>query len=307
MARVLLVEDSPTQAIEMRMLLEAGSHTVHHVGNGKVALEYLESHPIELVVTDLDMPEMNGLDLVRNMQLNFEHIPAVLVTAKGSEELASRALQQGAAGYVPKNHLSTLLNDTIVDVLGVFRTDTSFSKLISTLTENTFKFDMPNDASLISPLIGLLMQVASGMEVASGTELVRLGTAVEHAIVNAMFRGNLELGPSVTPSHRAIVYDDATSDLIERRKVSEPYAGRRVYVEATATKTHIRFLVRDDGNGFDIAKVPRRDECQKLDTESGRGLVLMQCFTDELNFNITGNEVEMIKRFGAVKPQNGKS
>ena len=297
MARVLLVEDSPTQAIEMRLLLEEGRHEVHHVANGKVALDFLGAHAIELVVTDLDMPEMNGLELVRNMQLDFEHIPAVLVTAQGSEELASRALQQGAAGYVPKNHLGALLNDTIVDVLGVIKTDSSFAKLISTLTENTFKFDLPNDATLISPLVGLLMQVMSGMDVAGGTALVRLGTAIEHAVVNAMFRGNLELGPSVTPSHRALVYDDATTALIEKRKITEPYADRRVHVEATATKTEIRFLVRDDGNGFDISKVKQKGEVQKLDTESGRGLVLMQSFTDEMNFNVTGNEVEMIKRF----------
>ena len=43
------------------------------------------------------------------------------------------------------------------------------------------------------------------------------------SLVNAMYRGNLALGPSVTPAHRAIVYDDATTNLIETRKQSEPY------------------------------------------------------------------------------------
>lgn len=296
MAKVLLVEDSPTQAIEIKKLLEEGAHSVRHVGNGKQALDCLQNEVIEIVVTDLEMPEMNGLELVEAMKLDFPHIPAVLVTARGSEELASKALQKGAAGYVPKNHLQNMLNDSIIDVLGVIRTDASFSKLIQTLQKNEFVFDLPNDAELISPLIGLLMQVISGMDLIAGSELVRMGVAVEHAVVNAIYRGNLELGPSVTPAHRAIVYDGATTDLIERRKTSDPYQTRRVFVDATASKEEIRILVRDQGKGFDTSTVPGPGDSKVLDTETGQGLVLMASFTDELVFNDMGNEVTLIKR-----------
>ncbi len=52
----MLVEDSPTQAVEIRMLLEEGAHQVMHVANGRLALDVLEREPIELVVTDLEMP-----------------------------------------------------------------------------------------------------------------------------------------------------------------------------------------------------------------------------------------------------------
>jgi CheY-like chemotaxis protein len=296
MAKVLLVEDSPTQAVEIRLLLEEGAHQVLHVSNGRQAMEVLEEHPVEIVVTDLEMPEMNGLELVEAMKMDFSHIPAVLVTARGSEELASQALRRGAAGYVPKNHLQALLNDTITDVLGVIRTDASFAKLIRTLQRNEFVFDLPNDAGLISPLIGLLMQVIAGMDLIGGAELVRMGVALEHALVNAMYRGNLELGPSVTPPHRAIVYDDATSDLIERRRNSPPYRDRLVHVDAIAGKDEIRITVRDEGKGFDVSQVPRAINPKALDSESGRGLVLMASFTDQLIFNDTGNEVTLIKK-----------
>jgi CheY-like chemotaxis protein len=296
MAKLLLVEDSPTQAVEIRMLLEEGSHDVMHVANGQLAMEVLDQEPIELVVTDLEMPVMNGLELVEAMKVDFEHIPAILVTARGSEELASKALQKGAAGYVPKNHLQALLNDTITDVLGVIRTDASFAKLIKMLRKNVFVFDLPNDAELISPMVALLMQVIAGMELIGGTELVRMGVALEHALVNAMYRGNLEVGPSVTPPHRAIVYDDATTDLIEKRKSTAPYKDRIVHVDASASKEEIRILVRDEGKGFNTADLPGPGDPKVLDTESGRGLVLMVSFTDELIFNDTGNEVTLVKR-----------
>ncbi|MGI9472250.1 MAG: response regulator, partial [Rubripirellula sp.] len=295
MAKVLLVEDSPTQAVEIRMLLEEGSHDVTHVANGRKAIDVLQDQPVELVITDLEMPEMNGLELVQAMRMDFEHVPAVLVTARGSEELASKALQIGAAGYVPKDHLQTLLNDTITDVLGVIRTDASFAKLIQTLQKNVFVFELPTDSQLISPLIGLLMQVISGMDLLSGSGLTRLGVAIEHAVVNAMYRGNLDLGPSVTPQHRAIVYDDATTNLIENRKSSDPYKDRMVFVEASATKTEIRVTIRDEGKGFNTSEIPGADDPKVLDTESGQGLVLMSSFTDELIFNDVGNEVTLVK------------
>lgn len=296
MAKVLLVEDSPTQAVEMRMLLEEGSHEVRHAANGRIALDVLAQETLDIVVTDLEMPEVNGLQLVETMRADFAHVPAILVTARGSEELAAEALQKGAAGYVPKNHLQSLLNDTIVDVLGVIRTDASFAKLISTLTRNVFEFEMPNDSELISPLVGLLMQVVSGMDLISGADMNRLGVAIEHALVNAMFRGNLQLGPSVTPPHHAIIYDDATSDLIERRKNESPYKDRKIFVHATASKDEIRVVIRDEGNGFDTSKVPATVDPDLFAAESGKGLVLMKSFADELTFNESGNEVTMVKK-----------
>jgi hypothetical protein len=124
-----------------------------------------------------------------------------------------------------------------------------------------------------------------------------MGTAIEHAVINAMFRGNLELGPSVTPSHRALVYDGATSDLIEKRKTSDPYQSRTVYVEATISKTDFRVLIRDQGKGFNTSKASAKMDLVASDGESGHGLILMRSFTDELTFNESGNEVTLLKRF----------
>ena len=74
--------------------------------------------------------------------------------------------------------------------------------MIQTLKRNTFEFTLPNDPELISPLVGLVTQVVAGMQLLPGMELVRYGSAVEHAIANAMFRGNLELSRQDTPTVR---------------------------------------------------------------------------------------------------------
>lgn len=302
MAKVLLVEDSPTQAVEITMLLEQAEHDVRHVANGKLGLQLLETDSLDVVVTDLQMPELNGLELVQAMRLDFAHVPAILITGQGSEALAAEALQKGAAGYVPKTRMRDLLNDTITDVLGVIRSDASYSKLIATLTKNVFVFEMPNDPELVSPLVGLLMQVISGMKLLGGMELVRLGVAVEHAVYNGMFRGNLELRRDETPCPHAAIYDQATNAVVEARKKETPYNDRTVHVEAIASEHAIRIVIRDQGPGFDTSRLPEAGDPAILDSEGGQGLVLMTSFVDQLWFNDKGNEVTLVKRCSKVSP-----
>jgi len=305
MAKVLLVEDSLTQAVEMTMLLETAHHEVVHVVNGLQGLEALGAGSPDVVITDLQMPEMNGLQLVETMRSDFSHIPSILVTEYGSEELAADALRRGAAGYVPKTRLKELLNDTIVDVLGVFRTDASYSKLISTLRKNVFIFDLPNDPSLISPLVGLLMQVSAGMELLPSIDMVRLGIAIEHAVANAMIHGNLELSRQDCPSHHDLVHEGCSSEAMKRRQKESPYKDRVVHVEATASHHAIRVEIEDQGKGFDTSIAPRAGQLDsaelaelagKLNDTPHRGLTLIASFVDQMLFNETGTEVTLIKR-----------
>jgi len=302
MAKILLVEDSPTQAAQITMLLEAAEHDVVHASNGRLALDHLRHQSIDVVITDLEMPELNGLQLVEVMRDDFSHIPSILVTGHGSEELASEALQLGAAGYVPKNRMNELLNNTIIDVLGVIRTDASYAKLISTLRKNVFVFDLPNDPMLISPLVGLLMQVSSGMELLPSIDMVRLGIAVEHAVGNAMLHGNLGLTAVEFPSHHDVAREGKTSPAMQQRLQQSPYRDRTVRVEAIAAIEEIRITITDQGNGFDTSIVPEKGRLDPMtmsedaDAPRGQGLILMASFVDELVYNDKGNEVTLVKR-----------
>jgi len=305
MAKVLLVEDSLTQAVEITMLLESAHHEVVHVVNGRQGLEALGAGSPDVVITDLQMPELNGLQLVERMRADYSHVPSILVTEYGSEELAADALRRGAAGYVPKTRMQELLNDTIVDVLGVFRTDASYSKLISTLRKNVFVFDLPNDPSLISPLVGLLMQVSAGMGLLPSIDMVRLGIAIEHAVANAMIHGNLQLSRQECPSHHDLVHEGHASEAMKRRANESPYRDRVVHVEATASHHAVRIEVKDQGKGFDTSIAPRAGELDAtelaklagtLNDTPHRGLTLIASFVDQLLFNESGTEITLIKR-----------
>ena len=89
--------------------------------------------------------------------------------------------------------------------------------------------------------------------------------------------------------------------LVQERTSVAPYAGRKLEVTVEVTPTSGRFVIRDQGPGFDPAKLPDPTDPENLEKVSGRGLLLMRTFMDEVAFNETGNQVTMIKRCPTVE------
>jgi anti-sigma regulatory factor (Ser/Thr protein kinase) len=84
--------------------------------------------------------------------------------------------------------------------------------------------------------------------------------------------------------------------LLEDRASAEPYCSRRIRVSARFDRNEARFTVADDGPGFDPGELPDPRAAQNLERLSGRGVLLMRTFMDEVSFNDRGNVVTMVKR-----------
>src|SRR5205807_817483 len=94
MSRILVAEDSSTQALQIQLLLEEAGFVVETAANGQEALQAIRRDPPDLVLTDLDMPGMNGLELVETLRREHSSLPVILITQYGSEEIAVQALQK---------------------------------------------------------------------------------------------------------------------------------------------------------------------------------------------------------------------
>jgi two-component system response regulator AtoC len=100
MARVLLVDDEPSVRAALRELVQSRGWEPLVAGSGAEALELVDR--ADAVVTDFSMPEMDGMELLRAVRERDESLPVILLTARGSERLAVRAMKAGAYEYVPK-------------------------------------------------------------------------------------------------------------------------------------------------------------------------------------------------------------
>lgn len=105
MAEILIVDDEPSVLFLLRELLEERGHVVHAANSGPEALARFDAQALEdldLVLSDFAMPELDGLGLLAQIRARRPELPVVLLTARGSERLAARAIKEGAFDYVPK-------------------------------------------------------------------------------------------------------------------------------------------------------------------------------------------------------------
>lgn len=308
MSSILLVEDSPTQAMQLKLQLESGGHQVTSCDDGMPALEMLANGTFELVITDLELPVLNGLQLIKKMKADFPQVPAILITGQGSERLAAEALKVGATAYVPKSMVDDLLLGTVEDVVGVMRSDLHYSELINCTVENRLVFELPNRPELLITAIDLTTQLAAGMQLLSGLDRYRVSQALQHAAANALFRGNLELTRDQFPQASVSEINlDAMPVVVRERLNSKPYMNRKIHYDARLTRDYVRVVIKDEGPGFDVKNVEARQ--QEHDGEAtfsgklGRGLTYIHRFMDKVSFNPPGNEITMIKHCAGSHPE----
>jgi hypothetical protein len=145
--------------------------------------------------------------------------------------------------------------------------------------------------------VDLLLQMMTGMRLCDSTERVRVGLALEHALLNAMYRGNLEISPKdMLTTREMMVQGPSPAGLVEQRLSQSPYRDRKVELDVTMSADEARFVIRDQGPGFDVSMSPGRGDPEMLESEGGHGLLWIQTFMDEVTFNATGNEITMVKR-----------
>jgi CheY-like chemotaxis protein len=291
MSRILIVEDSPTQAQQLSYALQNAGYVVESAGNGQQALDKIAREIPDAVVTDLEMPEMNGLVLVERIRGQYPSVPVILMTAYGSEDIAALALKKGAASYVPKRYLMQDIIGTLGDVLSVATSARQREGVRDLLKQTSYQFILENDADQIPPLIGYLEEALTEMSLCDQTGLIRVCVALREALINAMYHGNLEIDSSeretdLNEYHR----------LIDERAKQDPYRDRRVHVTALLSRQKAEFRVRDEGPGFDPAELPDPADPANLEKVSGRGLLLIRTFMDQVRHNESGNEITLVKR-----------
>lgn len=101
---VLIVDDDPDLRDMTASFLEREREEFNAttVAGGDEALEYIDGNHIDAIVSDYDMPSMNGIELLENVRDKYQQIPFILFTGKGSEEIASEAISKGVTDYLQK-------------------------------------------------------------------------------------------------------------------------------------------------------------------------------------------------------------
>lgn len=291
MIKILVVEDSSVDRMLVGGLLGKESEwNIEFANDGQEALDYISTADTlpDVVITDLQMPRVNGLELVTHIRTAHPATPVVLITSQGSETIAVEALRAGATSFTPKSMMRSDLIRTVKQVLEMSKRMKYTHDIESLPAPKQVAFVLENDSSLIGATIEHLQENLPSW---SDRDRLQIGMAMDEALVNAMHHGNLEVDSKLRESENEKQY----YELIRARKNQSPFCHRRVRVEAEFSDQHICVQISDDGQGFNPGEIPDPTCEENLHNISGRGLFLIRSFMDQVAHNLAGNQITMTK------------
>jgi len=122
-ANILIVDDSlPMRSVIIKNIKASGfgAGTFYQAPDGNEALKVLKSEWVDLVITDYNMPDMDGAELVSEMKKDDElkTIPVIIVTTEGSQKKVQEFMEKGADGYIKKPFTPEMIREKLTQLLG---------------------------------------------------------------------------------------------------------------------------------------------------------------------------------------------
>jgi CheY-like chemotaxis protein/anti-sigma regulatory factor (Ser/Thr protein kinase) len=286
---VLVVDDEESLRSLLVRVLEREGFMPFTATNGEQAIELFREHSPPVVVSDIRMPKMDGLTMLREIRKIDRAAAVILMTGQGNEEILLSALRGGAANFFKKPFNSRELVDEIRRIIG-FRLETRRSALFSPyLTEETKSFVLPPGVPIYSPVVD---QIALQLPcLVPAEEILNLKIGIEEMIVNAIEHGSLGIG---FEEKSLAIRDGRLTELMALRSEEARRTGRRVFISSRLSRETFTITIRDEGKGFDWRALPAVVP-ENLLTFNGRGIFLTKIYFDEVEFNDAGNEVTLRK------------
>ena len=104
MAKILVVDDAPTVRTMVGKTLREDGHDITEASNGAQGLEFAKEDQFEMVVTDVNMPEMNGIELCKELRkrYTYQKVPILMLTTEGRSRVIAEGKAAGASGWIVK-------------------------------------------------------------------------------------------------------------------------------------------------------------------------------------------------------------
>jgi FixJ family two-component response regulator/anti-sigma regulatory factor (Ser/Thr protein kinase) len=292
-SKILLVDDEELVREELGGLLSDEGYQVVVGADGQQGLELFKEQRPDLVITDVRMPRVTGLELVAAIREASPDTPVTVITGHGTEEMAIQALRAGVTDFIKKPVRVDDLNAALARMetaLHFARHDPSNLPSAAHLVERVWTYELTNERAAIPDFVDVLLTTCSTG--ADRGQLMELSLALRELILNAVEHGNL-----------ALTYEEKTTALeagrleellIERARQPE-LVDRRVLVKASRTDKSLAVEVTDQGKGFNWRSLPDPTDPSYLLADHGRGVLLAQLSVDELRYSEAGNQVTIVK------------
>jgi DNA-binding response OmpR family regulator len=263
--------------------LERAEEVLYLLRNGE--------NPIDLIITDIKLRKMDGIELLRHIGALENPIPVLIVTGQGNIEDAIKALRYGACDFIRKPFD---MNEVASSVRGIIRTrqEKQLADAFGQYIDYEKRlFTIPMDISLINVISYKLTKNLPSAGLCNKTTAENLSLALREAMTNAMFHGNMEI-PSDVRAEKGV---KGFNEEIENRRALDKYKDRKVSIHYELTKDFVEYTIEDEGRGFNYRSLPDPRDPENFLKNSGRGLLIIRIHADEVDWNASGNCIRIRK------------
>ncbi len=262
--RILVADDEWMMLDLLKRFLSSKGYEVIPARDGKQALELFKANSVDLIITDLRMPRMDGLQLLKAVKDSDRRLPVLFISGFGDAETVVTALKAGAENFLAKPLDLERLQAVVEQTLNLACVKPRGQRSNPSMRQSTY-LEAPSHPGQIGEMIYQLALSAVAVGFAQRDLENNIKVALAEALTNAMEHGN--------------GWD----------------AGKNVAVECDISCDELKISVQDQGEGFDHQQVldPTRDE--NLLVERGRGVFLMHTIMDQVYYNQSGNQVTLVK------------
>ncbi|EMJ92584.1 ATP-binding response regulator [Leptospira alstonii] len=273
-------------------------HDLTLAGTAEEALEICKDNSFDLIVTDVRLPKMSGIDFISKLRDREVNTPFIVITGNQDIDISIRALRLGAVDFFIKPFRMDAIRQSLQKFENLFISSQELiGKNYFQMTESKQRFSIKPSLKNLNQYVNLVMRSISlipGIHTDDilGIKLALyelLGNAIEHGFAGISYDNKSKLLASDTDY---VDYVDRICDtLSESVQLEVGFENQKVYVS-----------LKDRGAGFDPAKVPDPVTDPNASYLSGRGIFLVRMNVDELVYNEIGNEVSFSRTLKRALP-----
>ena len=278
--------------------------TVYLASNGVEAIELLNSHDsINVVVTDIRMPEMDGLEMIRQAKEIKPDMGFIVVSGHGDTEDVITALRLGARNFIRKPYSFAELEEVISLEASRYQMlleerareaqEEATEQFLVSIEGLTYK--LPTAVDWVNPITFRLTKAMEAVGLCDDSNRFNIALGLIEIVTNAVEHGNLQITGEEKRALKA-EGDNVYMDEIQRRSETPEAKGKKVTIRATITPEKAEVTVEDEGAGFDYQDLPDPTDPENLFLPSGRGILLARTFLDDVRYSGRGNIVTLVKK-----------
>ena len=293
---ILIVDDEEIiRNVLKRKLEQSTEFIVHTAPDGVPALETFKRERIDLVISDLMMSDMNGIELLRNLKRIKPAVPVIIITGYGTLDDAIEAIHLGAEDFIKKPFD---INDVIETIEKTFRKlaeEADQRKIIKYIVDENISLSIPSDFEFLNTVINYVFSHLKARWLVNDENLHDVKVCMYEALTNAFEHGNLGI-PGDEKSRLLEISQQAWRDFLLERINSPEFSEKQIEVQLQINDERMVLRVRDQGQGFAYENHFNEVEPEMLFRSSGRGLLLIRSLMDDMWFEENGQALVMVKK-----------